>query len=305
MSEHLHGTDRNNQQAVVKRLSWALIITFAIFLLELCGGFISNSLSLKSDAAHLFGDVLALGLSYIAARLALLPPSSKRTFGYHRAEVLAAVFNGLTLFFLAGYIFYESYHRILNPQPIKSGIMFLVAIVGLIGNLYVVFKLHSFSKENLNIRAAYLHIIGDMLGSVGVVAGSLIIMTTKSYLADPIISVFIGLIIIYGAIGILKEGANILLEGTPLSINYDELKSDIGKIEGVLSVHDLHVWTISSSNLILTAHIKVSDQSTHQSGDILGAINEMVRKKYGIGHITIQTECECCGKGIPCGCRMI
>ena len=295
---------KNERKTVVNRLTWALIITIAIFLLELFGGFLSNSLSLKSDAAHLFGDVLALGLSYIAARLALLPPSSKRTFGYHRAEVLAAVFNGVTLFLLAGYIFFEAYHRFLNPQPIKSGIMFIVALIGLAGNLYVIFKLHSFSKENLNVRAAYLHIIGDMLGSVGVVAGSLIIILTGSFIADPIISVFIAIIIIYGAFSILIEGANILLEGTPLSINYKELKSDIEKIAGITSVHDLHVWTISSSNLILTAHIKIDDQPIHNSNQILTSINSLVQDKYGIRHTTIQSECGCC-QDQPCGCDTI
>ncbi len=286
---------------IAGKLTWALIITIALFVAELIGGIMTNSLSLKSDAGHLFGDVLALGLSLFAARIALLPPSSKRTYGYHRVEVLAAVFNGVTLFVLAGYIFYEAYQRLIHPEPVKSAGMLIIAIIGLAGNLFVMMKLHGSSQHNLNVRAAYLHVVGDMLGSVGVVAGGLIMIFSNNYLADPLISFFIGAIILYGAFGVLREGANILLEGMPVSIKYKELMADLESLEGVVSIHDLHVWTISSSNLSLSAHVKIPDQLTHSSQQVLQKINDMLQSKYNIYHTTIQLECDCC-EGVECGC---
>jgi cobalt-zinc-cadmium efflux system protein len=277
-----------------KRLFKALLITFSIFIVEIAGGFLSNSLALKSDAGHLFGDVMALGLSLLAVRLSALPASRKRTFGYHRTEVLAAMINGLTLLFLAGYIFYESYNRLLKPEPIKSAMMLAVAVIGLAANTVVILSLRGYASENLNVRAAFLHVIGDMLGSVGVVLGGLIMFLTGNYLADPIISFFVGAIILLGALSVLREGVNILLEGMPRTIKYDDLKADMESIEGVVAVHDLHVWTISSSNVVLSAHVEIPDQPTHASRKILNAVKGFLKKKYGISHATLQIECECC-----------
>lgn len=299
--DHYHG---HSSSAILERkLIWALAITAGIFVLEIVGGFLSNSLALKSDAGHLFGDVMALGLSLLAVRIARRPPSPKRTFGYHRAEVLAAMINGLTLAFLAAYIFLEAYERFMRPQPIKSTLMLAVALIGLAGNSVVIYRLRGHAKENLNVRAAFLHVLGDMLASVGVVAGGLFMLLTGNFLADPIISFFVGGIILIGAAGVLKEGVNILLEGVPGYIDYDMLKSDLEAIEGVLSVHDLHVWTISSSNLVLSAHVKVSDQPTHASQLILKAVREFLKDKYKIHHATLQIECECCSD-IDCGCAI-
>ena len=244
----------NRALDIESRLVWALLITIGIFVLEIVGGFLSNSLALKSDAAHLFGDVAALSLSLFAARISRLPATSKRTYGYHRTEVLAAILNGVTLFLLAGFIFIEAYHRLINPQPVKSTLMLVVAMIGLAANLMVLLRLREAAGKNLNVRAAFLHVMGDMLGSVGVVVGGLIMLMTGKFLADPIISFFVGAIILWGAIDILREGANILLEGVPRSIGYDDLKNNMEGIAGVVSVHDLHVWTISSSNLALSAH---------------------------------------------------
>jgi cobalt-zinc-cadmium efflux system protein len=294
-AHHAHAGD------IESGLLWALIITIGIFFLEIIGGFLSNSLALLSDAGHLFGDVLALGLSFAAAKIAKLPPNSKRTYGYHRIEVLAAIFNGLTLFFLAGFIFYEAYHRLIKPQPVESFLMLGIAVVGLIANIVVMKRLHGAASSNLNVRAAFLHVLGDMLGSVGVVAGGLIMLATGSYIADPIISFFVGAIILYGAFGVLREGAHILLEGVPYSVNYDKLKSDMEKVEGVISVHDLHVWTISSANLALSSHIKVNNQDTHSSQQILSDTREMLSRNYGIFHATLQIECDCCTDS-NCGC---
>ena len=286
-----------------RRLAWALLITFGIFIMEIVGGFLSNSLALKSDAGHLFGDVMALGLSLFAVRISRLPPTVKRTFGYQRAEVFAAMINGLTLFFLAGYIFFEAYRRLMEPEPIKSILMLIVAIIGLLANTIVIFGLRGHAAENLNIRAAFLHVVGDMLGSVGVVTGGLIMYLTGNYLADPIISFFVGAIILFGAVGVLREGINILLEGVPGTVKYDDLKADMETIDGVISVHDLHIWTISSSNVVLSAHVRVPDQRTHTAQRILNSVTGLLKKKYKIRHATLQIECECCAEA-DCGCAV-
>jgi cobalt-zinc-cadmium efflux system protein len=295
---HFHGVSSD----IERRLTWALGITLAIFVLELVGGFLSNSLALISDAGHLFGDVLALGLSLFAAIVARRPPTARRTYGYHRIEVLAAVFNGMTLFFLAGYIFYEAYQRLMNPEPVKSVLMLAVALVGLLANLIVMARLREAAGENLNVRAAFLHVLGDMLGSVGVVAGGLIMLFTGNYLVDPIISFFVGLIILFGAVSVVREGASILLESVPRNINYEKLKGDMERVEGIISVHDLHIWTISSSRLALSAHVKVSDQSTHAAQAILQEACRILADEYDIRHTTLQLECGCCA-GDDCGCH--
>ncbi len=286
-----------------RRLTWALLITFCIFIVEIVGGFLSNSLALKADAGHLFGDVMALGLSLFAVRISRLPPTVKRTFGYQRAEVLTAMINGLTLLFLAGYIFFEAYRRLMEPEPVKSILMLIVAVIGLLANIIVIAGLRGHAAENLNIRAAFLHVVGDMLGSVGVVIGGLIMYLTGNYLADPIISFFVGAIILFGAAGVLKEGLNILFEGVPGTIKYDDLKADMETIDGVISVHDLHIWTISSSNVVLSAHVRVPDQPTHTAQRILNLVTELLRKKYKIHHATLQIECQCCAE-TDCGCAV-
>ena len=286
---------------IERKLLWALIITLGIFALEITGGFISNSLALKSDAGHLLGDVLALGLSLGAAYLSRRPPTANRTYGFHRTEVFAAVFNGATLFFLAGYIFYAAYQRLVNPEPVKSLLMLGIAAVGLLANLIVILRLRDAAGDNLNVRAAFLHVLGDMLGSIGVVAGGLIMLLTGNYIADPIISFFVGAIIIFGAIGVLRDGADILLEGVPRSIDYDKLKIDLEAMDGIVSVHDLHIWTISSANLALSAHIRVNNQPTHSSQKILEEACGLLKRNYDIHHTTLQVECECCSLE-DCGC---
>ena len=301
--EHQSLAEIKLDSGLERRLAWALLITFGIFVMEIAGGFLSNSLALKSDAGHLFGDVMALGLSLFAVRLSRLSPTAKRTFGYQRAEVFAAMINGLTLLFLAGYIFFEAYHRLMEPEPIKSILMLIVAFIGLLANTVVIFRLRGHAAENLNIRAAFLHVVGDMLGSVGVVTGGLIMYLTGNYLADPIISFFVGAIILFGAVGVLKEVINILLEGVPGTIKYDDLKSDMEAIEGVISVHDLHIWTISSSNIVLSAHVRVPDQPTHTAQRILNSVTGLLKRKHKIHHATLQIECECCAEA-DCGCAV-
>lgn len=304
-NHHLEHSNLNSagQGKIEKRLTIALAITVFIFLMELAGGFLSNSLALKSDAGHLFGDVMALGLSLLAVKLSKLPASSRRTYGYHRSEVLAAIINGTTLLILAILIFYEAYRRLIEPEPIRSGLMLVVAVIGFVANLYVMIKLRGHASENLNVRAAFLHVMGDMLASVGVIIGGLVMLFTGNYLADPLISFLVGFIIFFGAAGVLREGVNILLEGVPRHIDYLGLKNDMESIEDVIAVHDLHIWTISSSNLALSAHVIVPEESGHMGQNTIEATNIMLKDKYGISHVTLQIECECC-QDKECGCQV-
>lgn len=295
--------ENHGNRLIENRLTFALGITVIIFIMELVGGFISNSLALKSDAGHLFGDMMALGLSLLAVKISKLPPSSKRTYGYHRSEVLAAIVNGTTLLFLAGYIFYEAYGRLLKPEPIKSLLMLVVAVIGFVANLYVLFKLRGHASDNLNVRAAFLHVMGDMLASVGVVAGGAVMLLTGNYIADPLISFLVGIIILVGAAGVIREGINILLEGVPQHIDYRELKKEMENIDGVISVHDLHVWTISSSRLALSAHLTVPQHSSHLAQKVLQDANGLIKNRFRINHVTLQVECECCQEE-DCGCKV-
>jgi cobalt-zinc-cadmium efflux system protein len=284
----------NLSRLLINRLSWALGLTAIIFIAELVCGYVANSLALLSDAGHMFADVMALGLSLGAVYLSQLPANSRKTFGYHRAEILAALINGITLIIIAFFIFLEAYKRLLAPEPVKSVPMLIMAVIGLIANVVIFMRLRHVAKNNLNIRSAFLHVVGDMLASFAVIAGGLVMLFTGNYLADPIISVLVGLIILRGAYGVIKEGTNILLEGVPGQIDYKALADDILKIPGVLRIHDLHVWMVSSANVMLSVHIHIDGQSPHAGQDVMSQIKEMLDKKYNILHSTIQFECACC-----------
>jgi cobalt-zinc-cadmium efflux system protein len=278
---------------LVNRMGWAFGLTAIIFFAELIGGILSNSLALLSDAGHVFADMLALGLSLGALFISRLPASTRKTFGYHRAEVIAALINGITLIVIAGLIFHEAYKRLIEPEQVKTLPMLLVAVVGLVVNMVVALRLHRAAESNLNVKSAFLHVVGDMLASMGVIAGGLIMMFTGNYIADPIISVVVGLIILRGAYTVVKEGMNIIFEGVPSSIDYDLINQDILKTPGVLDVHDLHIWTLSSSNIILTVHVLLDGKTPHVGREVLENLNKMLNEKYSINHTTIQLECEC------------
>jgi len=290
---HNHSYNHSSEK-LMSRMGWAFGLTFVIFLAELIGGYLSNSLALLSDAGHLFADVFALGLSLMALYLSRRPAIKKRTYGYHRAEVFAAIINGVSLLVIAGVIFIEAYKRLLNPEPVKTIAMLTVAVIGLIINLVVALNLHHSASKNLNIKSAYLHVIGDMLASVGVIAGGLIMLFTGNFIADPIISVVVGIIILRGAYGVIREGASILFESVPYGINYDQIKQDILGTEGVLNIHDLHIWTLSSDNVMLTVHVHIDSDEPHVGNRILRTLKAMFEEKYSIFHSTVQMECHCC-----------
>jgi cobalt-zinc-cadmium efflux system protein len=279
---------------VVKRMRFVVVLTLGIFLLELVGGILSNSLALLSDAGHVFADVFALGLSWVALSLAGLPADRKKTFGYLRAEVLAATINGVTLCLVAIWIFVEAFHRIGKPQEVKSLEMFLIAVIGLVVNGIVFLKLRGVAQHSLNVKSAFLHVLGDMLASLGAIAGGIIMLVTGLYVVDPIVSVLIGLVILRGAFGILRESANILLEGVPRNVELAEVESALRRVEGVEDVHELHVWSVSSQDVALSCHVMTRDQTTHSAQSVLDRIQSELKEKFDIEHTTIQFECGCC-----------
>jgi cobalt-zinc-cadmium efflux system protein len=270
---------------------------------EIAGGLLSNSLALLGDAGHMLVDALALGLSLIALNLAKKPATTTRTYGYHRAEIIAALANGVTLVLVSIYIFYESYQRFRSPPTVKTPIMLVVAVVGLAANLITMRLLHHDRHSNLNVRAAFFHVFGDMISSVGVIAGGIIIAVSGWKIADPIIAVMIGLIILWGAVDLVRESTDILLETVPKHIPLDEVTAAIKSIKGVVELHDLHVWTITSGIYALSTHILIEDQMLSRAAEITAAINRELAQKFNITHTTFQLEnekCENCADGLVC-----
>jgi cobalt-zinc-cadmium efflux system protein len=268
----------------------ALIITLGIMVLEFLGGLITNSLALLSDSGHMLSDTAALALSLIALYFASKPASAKRTYGFHRFEILAALFNGIALFLIAGFIIGEAYHRFFEPPTVSSGIMMLIAVIGLVANLVSAWSLMRKGdvKNNVNLKSAYIHIIGDAIGSLGAIVAGLLMYFFKWYVADPIISVLVSVLILKSAWGIISNTVHILMEGTPSNVDQSEIKQALLQIEGVIDVHDLHIWTITSGLDSLSCHLLVEDST--DCFIILQKAIQMVEHDFEIHHPTIQIE---------------
>jgi len=287
-------------------LKIALVIVLVVMVAEVIGGILSNSLALLGDAGHMLVDALALGLALFAMTIARRPATPTKTYGYHRMEIMAALANGITLVLLALWIFYEAYQRFLAPPVIQTQLMILVATIGLIANLIGMLLLRRASHEQLNIKAAYWHIFGDTISSVGVIAAGIIISVTGWYVADPIIAVFIGCIILWGAVRIVRESADILLEAVPRDIQVDKVIELIKNVSGVEDVHDIHVWTITSGIHAMSAHLIIEDQTVRRSAEIMKTVNQNLAKHFNITHTTLQLECEkceSCPSGFICNIR--
>jgi cobalt-zinc-cadmium efflux system protein len=273
-----------------KGLFIALIITTGIMLLEFFGGLITNSLALLSDSGHMLSDASSLALSLVAFWFATRPASPKKTYGFYRFEILAALFNAVTLFVIAGFIVYEAFQRFFEPPTVASGTMMIIAGIGLLANILSAWSLISKGdvKNNVNLRSAYLHVLGDALGSVGAIIAGLLMLMFEWYIADPIISVVVAILILKSAWGVLTHSIHILMEGTPITIDQKEVKATLEEIEGVIDVHDLHIWTITSGIDSLTCHILIKDD--HDSQEILQQSIDKIRDKFKIEHTTIQIE---------------
>ncbi len=275
-----------------KNLKTAIILTALIFFLELGGGIIANSLALLSDAAHVFMDVVALVLAYGAIRISSRPSNRNMTFGYHRFEIFAALINGLTIIVIGIFIFYEAYGRILNPPEVKGLEVLVIATIGMMINIWAALKLHG--HHDLNIKGAYLHVLGDALASVAVIAGAIIIIFTGKTVVDPVLSVLIGIILLFGAGKLIFGSARILLEFAPKHVDADKLAGVIMEIEGVKGVHDIHIWSICSNIHAMSAHVLVDRIHVQQTEILISKISNMVKDRFRILHTTLQFECAEC-----------
>ena len=274
----------------MRSLALTLIITGGIFVVELVGGFVSGSLALLSDAGHMLGDISAVILSVLAMRFAAKAADQRRTYGYYRLEILAALANGVFLIFISGYILYEAYERFQSPPSINTPIMMGVAAIGLVANIVSLLLLNR-SRDNLNVRSVFLHILGDTLSSVGVVVGGALIWMTGNQLIDPILSCLIGVIITVGAVSLVRESAHILLESVPSHLNLEEVALGMEKVRGVEAVHDLHIWCITSGKVALSAHIVVSSASDMRRNEqILNEVGSLLLSEHDISHTTLQIE---------------
>ena len=298
---HLHAHDHGDS-ATGRRLQFSLWITAAFIVVELVAGIQAQSLALLSDAGHNFTDTLALALAWAAFRWQQMPPDESRTFGYHRAGVLAAFVNALTLVALAIWIFIESYHRFLEPRQVQENIMIVVAGAGLIVNLAVMKALHSASAHDLNVRSAYVHMLGDALSSIGIIIGGFAIRATGAPWIDPLLSVLIGALILWSAFDVVRESLNILLEGLPRGIRREDVCDALKKVDGVADIHDLHIWSLSSNAHALSCHAVIEDLPPSASGAILGRMNHLLADRFGIRHTTIQFEHLECAEAMAICC---
>jgi len=285
-----HGHGRSHGQAHRRVIAAAFFITAGFMLVETAGGFLTGSMALLSDALHMMTDAAALGMSYLASRLAALRPDSSRTFGYRRAEVVAALANALLLWILSGYMLREIYERFYHPVTVRSGPMLVIAVIGLLANLVCAWILHAHSEGNINIRGAFLHVVSDLAGSVAAIAAGVIIYFTGLYRADSIVSFLITVLILISSARLLAEAFHILMEGAPKSLSLKAIEKELRAIEGVSDVHELHVWSLSSGFDALSAHLVVKDTAKQQAA--LKAATCSVASCFGIQHSVFQVESE-------------
>ncbi|WP_019575451.1 cation diffusion facilitator family transporter [Curvibacter lanceolatus] len=279
-----------------KALRYALMLTGGFMLAEVIGGVMLNSLALLSDAAHMFTDVAALAIALAAIRVGRRAMDDQRTFGYHRFEILAAAFNALLLFGVAAYILYEAWQRWSNPPAVQTTGVLVIAVLGTIVNIVSMRLLSAGKDSSLNVKGAYLEVWSDLLGSIGVIIGALVIRFTGWNWVDTVIAVAIGLWVLPRTWILLKETLNILLEGVPEGIDLPQLKQALLGVPGVLSVHELHVWAVGSAKTSLSAHV-VYDPQTSQPQALLVAVNQLLASQFAITHTTVQLESTSCIQG--------
>jgi len=285
---------REAAKQTINRLSLSLFLTLAFVVIEAGAGIFANSLALLTDAAHNLTDVIALGLTWFAVRVTAQPANAQKTYGYHRAGILVALLNSTTLVLISLGIFYEAYRRFANPPEVQSGILIGVGLIAVVINLVTALLVHRGSQHDLNLRSAFVHLMGDVLSTIGAVIAGVIIYFTDANWLDPLVSVLIGFLILYNAWGILRDAVDILLEATPRDINIKNMVADIIQVDGVLGIHDIHVWSLTQSLRTMSAHILTDDLHISVGADIQRRINEIVRQRYNIAHATLQLECVDC-----------
>jgi cobalt-zinc-cadmium efflux system protein len=279
--------DRHRERGAVRT---GLAVSSVLCLAELVGGWVTNSLALLTDATHMFTDVAALALTLFALRLAERPASGSKTYGYARAEILAALVNGVVLCVLVLFILWEAWTRLQAPPPVRAGGMLVIAVAGLLVNVFVAARLHEHQQRSLNLRGAYLHVLSDLLGSIGAIAAGVIILTTGLEVADPLVSMLIAVLILFSAWTLVREAVDVLMEAVPAHVDLDRLGCALRAVPGVEEVHDLHVWTLTTGRYALSAHV-VAGPGTGDDA-VLATVTEVCRHDFGIEHTTIQVERE-------------
>lgn len=285
-----------NSHLTEKHLIITMFINFVITIAEIIGGVLAGSLALVSDALHNFSDAVALLISYFAIQLKKKPNTEKHTFGYKRAEILAALVNSAVLVAISIYLFYESVVRLLYPQEIKGGLMVIVATIGLVANVVGVLLLKKDSEKSLNIKSAYFHLISDAISSVAVIAGGIAIYLFKIYWIDPILTIAISIYVLKESYEILSSTLHILMEGTPPAISLEKVKAVVEKIEGINDIHHLHIWSVGEEDIHLEAHVNIDNISIKESDLLRLKVENILKNKFNISHITIQFECGSCNE---------
>ena len=288
MNKNPEGSIEPARETRRRRMLAALVLTLAFFVVEVVGGLLSGSLALLADAAHMFTDVSALILAFAAMTVAERVPTKKYTFGFHRLEILAAFVNAEVLLMVSGFIFYEAYRRLLQTPEIETGMMMWVAVAGLTANLVSMKILHADRDDSLNVKAAYLEVLTDALGSFGVIVGAGVMMLSRWYWVDPVISAGIGFLVLPRTISLLRQSAHILLEGAPGDVDVSKERAQLVAIPGVEEVHDLHVWTLTSGMHSASVHVRATADSPR--GQVLGAVQQVLRDELGVEHATVQVE---------------
>ena len=284
-NHHLH------HRPGTRELKLALAITATFMFAEVVGGYLTHSLALLADAGHMLSDAGSLALSLIAMRFATRQRTPRMTYGYYRAEILAALTNGVTLVVISIFIFYEAIVRFQSPPKVQSVPMLVVASAGLLLNLLSAVILSRKQGESLNVRGAFLHVLADTLGSVGAIAAGIVMLTTGWYLADPIISMAIAALILFSSWRLLKESVTVLMEGTPPHLNLNEIEHAIKNVQSVVEVHDLHIWTVTSGFEAISAHVVVGQcERMDEAQIVLSRIRDVIHQRFGIDHTTIQLE---------------
>jgi cobalt-zinc-cadmium efflux system protein len=290
--EHKHDHGHNHSHAGIGAGPWRLKVvlglTIVYMLAEAIGGFLSNSLALLSDAGHMLTDVAAISLAMLALWFASRPVTHQKTYGYYRMEILAALANGVALVVISLLIFLEAIQRIRAPEAVRGLEVTIIGAGGLIVNGISASILHRASEENLNMRAAFLHVVSDAIGSLGAIIAGLLIWQKGLLIADPLISMAIAILIVYSSWQLIRDAVNVLLEGTPAHIDVAAVIGAMRKVSGIIEVHDLHVWTISSGKDALSAHVTITAGASHKS--VLDGLHECLRAEFNIGHLTIQVE---------------
>ena len=297
MERHSHSHARD-------ALKPALLVTATFLVAEFIGALLTNSLTLLADSFHMLTDVAALSLSLAAAWFSTRRATPQKTFGFYRVEILAALLNGVFLVLIALYIFYEAYHRLLNPPAVRAGWMLVVALGGLAANLFSAYKLFGHHTHSLNVRGAFFHVMSDAIGSAGAIIASLAMLFGGWAIADPIVGVVVGVLILSSSWVLIRDAVDILLEGTPSQVNIVSLRNDLESIEGVQSVHDLHVWTLTSGVIAMSCHAVVSGPRVSRNV-VLNGIRVLARERFHIDHTTVQVEEEGTPEGVleSCGCH--